>query len=73
MLLLFSVRVVEWLPVWEGAVHSFFCACLRERLLICISAYFSFCQEDEMWDLILLISDHCLSIHFVLPFLYNVF
>ena len=26
MLLLFSVRVAEWPPVWVRAVHSFYCA-----------------------------------------------
>ena len=28
MLLLFLIRVAEWPPVWERAVHSVYCACL---------------------------------------------
>ena len=35
---------------------------IRERLSICVCAFFPFTFEGGMWDLIELISDHCLSI-----------
>ena len=39
MLLLFSVRVAESLPVWERAVHSVYCACLlRTFMNMCVCA-----------------------------------
>ena len=36
----------------------------RERLSVCVSSSFPFGFEGGMWDLILFISDHCLSIYF---------
>ena len=37
---------------------------IRESLSICLCASFSFGFKGRMWDLILLIPDHCLSIYF---------
>ena len=37
----------------------------RERLSVCVCASLPFDHSDGMWDLSVLISDHCLSIHFV--------
>ena len=57
MLLLFSVRVPRWPPVWEKAVRVF-----REHLSVWICASFPFDFEVGMWDLIVLIPDRCFSI-----------
>ena len=35
----------------------------RERLSICECASFPFGTESELWDLIVLVSDHCLSFY----------
>ena len=56
MLLLFSVRVPRWPPVWEKAVRVF-----REHLSVWICASFPFDFEVGMWDLIVLIPDRCFS------------
>ena len=36
-----------------------------ERLSKCVCAFFSFSFEDGMWDLIVLVLDHCLCFYFV--------
>ena len=65
MLLLFSIRVSEWPYVWERAVHSVFCACLSWAFVkFCVCLCFHFGIEGRMWDVIVLIRDHCLSSYF---------
>ena len=65
MLLPFLIRVSEWPPVWERAVHSVNCTCLSLALIkfsMCPS--FPFGIKGWMWDVIVLHPDHCLSIYF---------
>ena len=65
MLLPFSIRVAESPPVWERAVHLVKCTCLSWALVkfyVCPS--FPFGIKGGMWDVIVLIPDHCLSICF---------
>ena len=50
------------------AVHSVYSACFRERLSVCACVSFSLGYEDEMWDLIVLVPDHCLSFYFTSEF-----
>ena len=53
MLLLFSIKVVEWPPVWERAVHSVNCAGLSWELVkFCACPSLPFGIEDEMWDVL---------------------
>ena len=67
MLLPFSIRVAECPPLWERAVHSVNCTCLSWALVkFCVCPSFSFGIEGGTWDVIVLIPDHCLSIHFSL-------
>ena len=48
---------------WERDVHSVNCACLSWALVkFCMSLSLPFGVEGEMWDMIVLIPDHCLSI-----------
>ena len=64
MVLLFSIRVAECQPVWERAGHSLYCACLSwsfGKFCVCLSLPFGI--EGTMWDVIVLTSDHCLSIY----------
>ena len=63
MLVLLSVRIDRCLPVWEGAVHSVDCACLRERLSFYVCVFYPFGFEGMMWDSIVLVPDHCLSFY----------
>ena len=41
MLLLFSVGLAEWPPVWERAVHSVYCAVsfLNVYQILCVSFF----------------------------------
>ena len=65
MLLTFSIRVPEWPPVCKRAVHSVNCTCLSWALVkFCVCPSFPFGIEGGMWDVIVLIPDHCLSIYF---------
>ena len=65
MLLPFSIKVAELPPVWERAVHSVNCACLSWALVkFCVCPSFPFGTEGWMWDVIVLIPDHCLCIYF---------
>ena len=66
MLLPFSVRVAEWPPVWERAVHSVNCMCLSWALVkFCVCHSFPFGAEGGMWGVIVLIPHHCLPIYFI--------
>ena len=58
MLLPFSFRVAEWPPVWERAVNS-----VNSTYLVW--ALVKFGIEGGMWDVIVLVPDHCLSIYFL--------
>ena len=52
-------------PVWERAVHSVNCTCLSWELVkFCLCPSFPFGIEGGMWDVIVLIPDHNLSIYF---------
>ena len=64
MLLSFSIRVAERPPVWEKAVHSVNCVCLSWALVKLCVCPFPFGVEIWLWDVIVLILDHCLSIYF---------
>ena len=37
---------------------------LCERLSVCVCVSFTFVSEGGMWDLIVLVPDHCLSFYF---------
>ena len=66
MLLPFSIRVAEWPPVWERAVHSANYACVLSpgRLSKCCRCpSFPFGIEGRMWDVMVLIADPCLSVY----------
>ena len=61
----FSIRVAELPPVWERAVHSVNCVYLSWAFVkFCAYPSFPFDIYGGMWDLIVLILDHCLSIYF---------
>ena len=65
MLLPFSISVAEFPPVWERAAHSINCTCLSWALVKFVCVLLSlFGFEGGMWDVIVLILDHCLSINF---------
>ena len=62
MLLPFSIRVAEWRSVSERAVYLVKCTCLSWAVVkFCECPSFSFGIEGGMWDVIVLIPDHCLS------------
>ena len=74
MLLLFSVRVVECPTVWEIAVYAVYRAflektfisvsvCLCVCVCVCVCDFFSFGFEGGMWDLLVYVPDHCLSVY----------
>ena len=44
--------------IWSVFLLTFY-------LFVCVCASFSFGFECAMWDLVVLIPDHCLSIYFV--------
>ena len=51
---------------WEKAVHSANCTCLSWALIkFCVCPSFPFGIEGGMWDVIVFIPDHYLSIYFV--------
>ena len=63
-----SIMVAERPPVWERAVHlhSLYCVCvIRKRLSVCMFVSFPFDFENGLWDVIVLIPDHCLSTYFL--------
>ena len=61
MLLPSSIRVAEW----ERAVQSINCTCLSWALVnFSVCSSFPFGIEGGMWDVIVLIPDHCLSTYF---------
>ena len=64
MLLVFSSRVAECPPVWEKLFIRFTVRVFRERLSVCVCSSFLFGFKGRMWDLIVLIPDHFLSIYF---------
>ena len=59
-MLLFLIRVAEWPPVWERAVHSFYLRVFRGRLSKFVCPSFPFGVEGRMWVVIALILDKCL-------------
>ena len=63
MLLLFSIRVAELSPVWERAVQ-FTVHVFHECLSVCVLVSFPFGSGSGVWDLIVLVPDHCLSFYF---------
>ena len=52
--------------VWERVVNSVYSACLTRMLSVSVCSFYPFGFEDGMWDLIILIPDHCLSICFII-------
>ena len=67
MLLPFSIRVAECPPVWARAIHSVNCTCLSWALVkCCVCHSFPFGIESGMWDVIVLVPEHCLSTYFTL-------
>ena len=64
MLLTFLMRVAECSPVWERAIHSVNCTCLSWGLVKFCGCPFPFGIKGGMLDVIVLISDHCLSVYF---------
>ena len=63
MLLLFSIRVAE-LPLF-GKEQFIWFPVLCVNFSVCLS--FPFVFEGTMWDLTVLIPDHCLPIYFPVP------
>ena len=54
---------------WIKDVHSVNCMCLSWALVkFCMCLSFPFGIEGGMWDVIVLIPDHCLYIYLSLPF-----
>ena len=62
MLLLISIREDECPPVWKRAVNSLCVSFVNVYLCVCASFPFNF--EGGLWDLIVLVPDHCLSFYF---------
>ena len=57
-----------WPPVWKRAVHLVYCAChLQAFVKFCGCPSFPFGIEGRVWDLIVLIPDHCLSVYYKYP------
>ena len=48
--------------MWERAVYSINFTCLSVKFCVC--PFFPFGIEGGMWDVVVLIPDHCLSIYF---------
>ena len=49
----------------ERTFHSVYCVCvIRERLSFVCICFFPFGFESGVWDLIVLVPDHCLSLYF---------
>ena len=64
MLPLYSIRVAELPPVWERAVHSFLPRVSLANVLcqfVCVRVSFPLSFYGRIWDLIVLVPDHCLS------------
>ena len=50
-----------------GKSYSFDLPCVScEHLSICMCASFPFGFDGGMWDLIVIVSDHCISFHFAM-------
>ena len=64
MLVLFSIRLAESPVFGKDLFIQFTVRAFCERLSICVCDSFPFGFEGWMSDLIILISDHCLSIYF---------
>ena len=60
------MSVCIWsLALWERAVHLVNCTCLSWAFVeFCVCPSFPFGNEGGMWDVIVLIPDHCLSNYF---------
>ena len=61
--------------IWERTVLFVNCACLSwayVKFSVCQISSFPFGIEGGMWDVIVLIPDHCLSIYFLLSCCINV-
>ena len=65
MSLLFSVRVADDHPLGKELFIRFTALVFRECLSIRVCSSFPFCFEDGMWELIVLIPDHCLTFCFI--------
>ena len=57
MLLVFLIRVAGSPPVRERAIHSANLLCVScvnvyQCVCVCVCAFFSFCFEGRIWDLI---------------------
>ena len=58
--------IAECPTAWERAVDSVNCTCLSWELVkFCVCPSFRFGIEGGMWDVMVLIPDHCLSIYFL--------
>ena len=56
--------MVEKPPVWERVVHSVKCTCLSWSLVkFCVYPSIPFGIGGGMWNVILFIPDHCVSIY----------
>ena len=65
MFLLFLIRLAESSPVWESLLIRFTVRVLHGRLSICECDSFLFGFEGGMWDLIVLVPDHCFIFYFL--------
>ena len=67
MVLLFLIRLAKSPLLCERSVYSVYYMCLSWAFVkICVRPSFPFGIEGRMWDVIALIPDHCLSIHFTM-------
>ena len=65
MLLLFLIRVAEYHLFGKSCCSFVYCACLSLAFVkFCVCASSTFGIDGKMWDAIVFIPDHCLSIFF---------
>ena len=58
------------MTTWERAAYSFNFACLLSAFVkSCVCPLFAFGIEGGMWDMFVLIPDHCLSIFLLIVML----
>ena len=54
----------QWIGFEKSYLVDLLWVCLSDRLLVCVDTSFPFGFEAGMWDLIVLVLDHCISFCF---------